>query len=160
MFARIARTSRCAQAPASLTRTRVPLPQQGNAGGRKAKLQVKTTHPSPNNVDYGACHEQGKDENGEPVSRLASYSKQPSTVGAESVRHMPREIGELGAHLYSVLRAEGALSEETIAIGGFTSCQVREYDGDLNAETNLHTDTRVGVDGNGELKEIDQACGR
>ena len=149
---------RC-EATACKQRHNTLVKDKGNAGGRKAKLQVDTTHPSSNNVDYGACHEHSKDENGEPVSRLASYSKQPSTVGAESVRHMPREIGELGAHLYSILKAEGALSKETIAIGGFTSCQVREYNGDLNAETNLHTDTKVGVDADGKLKEIDQACG-
>merc|ERR1712194_316769 len=52
---------------------------------------------------------------------------------------------------------EGMLSPETLAVGAFTSCQVRVYDGDEKAETNLHTDTRVGVDAKtGNLKEVDQ----
>ena len=71
---------------------------------------------------------------------------------------MPPEFAKLGAQLYSVLESEGMLSPETLAVGAFTSCQVRVYDGDLKAETGMHTDTRVGVDKTtGNLKEIDQA---
>ena len=131
---------------------------KGRDGGDLAKLQHLTKHPSPHNINYGACYERGTDANGEHVSRLANYSKQFSTEGAQSVRHMPHEFADLGAQLYSVLESEGMLSPETLAVGAFTSCQVRVYDGDEKAETNLHTDTRVGVDAKtGNLKEVDQA---
>ena len=71
---------------------------------------------------------------------------------------MPYEFAELGAQLYSILESEDMLSPETLAIGAFTACQVRVYDGDVKAETNLHTDTVVDVDATtGNLKEIDQA---
>ena len=131
---------------------------KGRDGGKKAKLQHLTKHPSPHNINYGACYKHGIDANGVDVSLLANYSKQFSTEGAQSVRHMPYEFAELGAQLYSILESEDMLSPETLAIGAFTACQVRVYDGDVKAETNLHTDTVVDVDATtGNLKEIDQA---
>ena len=103
-----------------------------------AELQHLTVHPSPHNINYGACYEHGTDAKGKHVSRLANYSKQFSTEGAQSVRHMPPEFAKLGAQLYSVLESEGMLSPETLAVGAFTSCPVRVYDGDLKAETGMH----------------------
>ena len=130
---------------------------QGCLGGELATLQHLTTHPSPHNINYGACYGSGTDENGEDIARLANYSKQRSTLGAQSVRHMPVEFGELGGYVYSVLQSEGMLTAETLAEGAFNSVQVRVYDGDVKAETGMHTDTVVDVDATtGELKEIDQ----
>ena len=94
-------------------------------GGGKAVLQHKTTHPSPHNIAYGACYGHGTDAGGVPVSRLAQYSKQYSVFGAQSVRHMPLEFAQLGAQLFSVLKAKGALSQATLDHRFFDSVQVR-----------------------------------
>ena len=53
--------------------------RKGRDGGDLAELQHLTEHPSPHNINYGACYEHGTDAKGEHVSRLANYSKQFST---------------------------------------------------------------------------------
>ena len=45
--------------------------------------------------------------------------------GAQSVRHMPLEFARLGAQLFSVLKAKGALSQATLDHRFFDSVQVR-----------------------------------
>ena len=65
-------------------------------------LQSKTTHPSSQNVNYGLCNGSGEDLNGHPVCNLCSYSKQDSTEGAESVRHMSAELHDVAKRVFAV----------------------------------------------------------
>ena len=107
------------------------------------------------NVTYGLCHGQGVDAGGEPVSNLASYAKQHTAPGADSVRHMGVALAEMSRRVFAVLKEEGLLSGETLAEGAFSTVQVRDYDGDNNAFTALHTDTVVDTEDNGNpMKEI------
>jgi hypothetical protein len=124
-------------------------------------LQSKTTHPSSQNVNYGLCNGSGEDLNGNPVCNLCSYSKQDSTEGAESVRHMGADLHDVAKRVFAVAKAAGVLSPATLEQGEFTAVQVRVYDGDIDAHTKLHTDTYVGLDEDGKPKyQIDQVHAR
>lgn len=130
---------------------------EGAYGGDRAVLQRDTGHPSPLNANYGLCNGPGVDQDGNTISNLCSYSKQDSTEGAESVRHMGTDLHRLARTVFAAAKKAGVLSPETIEQGEFTAVQVRDYDGDNKAETNLHTDTRVEVDADGKpARQIDQ----
>ena len=64
-------------------------------------------------------------------------------------------LAEMSRRVFAVLKEEGLLSDETLAEGAFSTVQVRDYDGDNNAFTALHTDTVVDADADGNpMKEI------
>ena len=131
---------------------------EGAYGGDRAVLQRDTGHPSPLNANYGLCNGPGVDQDGNTISNLCSYSKQDSTEGAESVRHMGTDLHRLARTVFAAAKKAGVLSPATLEQGEFTAVQVRDYDGDNKAYTNLHTDTRVEVDADGKpARQIDQA---
>ena len=108
-------------------------------------LQSKTTHPSSQNVNYGLCNGSGEDLNGNPVCNLCSYSKQDSTEGAESVRHMSAELHDVAKRVFAVAKAAGVLSPATLEQGEFTAVQVRVYDMATSTHTPNCTWTRTSA---------------
>ena len=83
---------------------------EGAYGGDRAVLQRDTGHPSPLNANYGLCNGPGVDQDGNTISNLCSYSKQDSTEGAESVRHMGTDLHRLARTVFAAAKKAGVCS--------------------------------------------------
>lgn len=130
----------------------------GAYGGDSGVLFRETSHPSPARLRFGVCYQSGVAPNGEAMARLASYSVVYGAEAWNSIRHVTPCLGELGRLARRTLAPY--LSAETMAHPGFNLFDVRIYNGDVEAKTGLHTDSRPSLDADGNsTQEIMQEPG-